>query len=184
MTDATSSFRDAQRGLPLTDTHRRALDALSRGATWRRLSRSLDTTVDGVKHQLRGLYARLDAHNAAHAVRLGFEAGLLRPDAPTVDPWARRPRGDGALLGAIRRLVGYLGPAAPEDALVATIEQVRHEAAALWWLVHDDAPTGVDVDELRRAGLLLRDGFTSLARAVRQPTEPTRVTHDRRAADG
>ena len=126
MTDATSSFRDAQRGLPLTDTHRRALDALSRGATWRRLSRSLDTTVDGVKHQLRGLYARLDAHNAAHAVRLGFEAGLLRPDAPT----------------------------------------------------------GVDVDELRRAGLLLRDGFTSLARAVRQPTEPTRVTHDRRAADG
>lgn len=173
MTDrlTASRFRAAQRGLPLTTRHRRALDGLSRGRTGQQLTRVLESSLDGVKHQLRALYARLDARNAAHAVRIGFQEGLLRFDLPEVDPWTRSRGPTGTLLHVARQVTGYRELADDQLALVNLIGEVERAAAELWWHARDDA-RDVDVDALTRAGRALQDGFALLSRAVTRPGEP------------
>lgn len=169
----TTQFRARQRGLPLTATHRRLLDAQSRGLTIRELARVIGSTADGVRYQLRQVYARLDVRNAAHAVRAGFEDALLEVGGTTDDAWFTPPRRAPACVDA----TGH-DPRDAEQLLLAALRSVEREVARLWWRVRD-GPTGADVDELRRSRDALRAGFAALQRAVEQRDEPP----GRRAAD-
>lgn len=63
-----------------TPTQLRLLELLSFGASQVDAARVLGVTVNSVKIHARRLYARLGADNAAHAVRVGLERGLLVPN--------------------------------------------------------------------------------------------------------
>lgn len=76
------AFRAGQRDLPPTSAQLLALDLLSRGRTVREVAEALGVSVNTAKTHVARLYARLGAVNAAHAVRLGTERGLLTDDAP------------------------------------------------------------------------------------------------------
>lgn len=79
--------RDGQRGLPPTAVQLAVLDLLSRGLTADAVATRLGVSVATVRTHVTRLYGRLDAVNAAHAVRRGFELGLL-----VVDDRPREPR--------------------------------------------------------------------------------------------
>lgn len=84
---STAALRKREEGLPLTDVQLTVLELLSHGLTLPAISRQLTVSVNTVKTHCRRLYARLGASNAPHAVRVGFEAGLL-----STDPAASRDR--------------------------------------------------------------------------------------------
>jgi DNA-binding CsgD family transcriptional regulator len=58
----------------------RVLDLASRGYTNEEIGRKLYLSTHTVKTHLTRLNSRLQARGRAHAVRLGFERGLLTPD--------------------------------------------------------------------------------------------------------
>jgi ATP/maltotriose-dependent transcriptional regulator MalT len=71
----------AQPGEPLTKREQQILEFISQG--WRNsmIGRQLFLSEDTVKTHARRLYAKLGARDRSHAVRRGFELGLLRsPD--------------------------------------------------------------------------------------------------------
>jgi DNA-binding NarL/FixJ family response regulator len=76
--------RDVQRRLPVTPTQLTVLDLLSRGLTADAIASRLGVSLTTVRRHVTRLYGRLEAVNAAHAVRRGFDRGLLVPgeDAP------------------------------------------------------------------------------------------------------
>lgn len=63
-----------------TPTQLRLLELLSFGASLGVAARTMGISINSVKIHARRLYARLGADNAAHAVRVGFERGLLVTD--------------------------------------------------------------------------------------------------------
>lgn len=77
------------RVLPVTSRQREVLDLVSRGLEREEIALVLGISIDTVKTQASRLYRRLDVHNAAEAVRVGFERGLLSPRDP-VDPTVGR----------------------------------------------------------------------------------------------
>jgi DNA-binding NarL/FixJ family response regulator len=85
---ATRAPWDSRLGQPLTWTQLRVLELTSHGFSALQVARLLFVTVDTVKTHKRHVLKRLGARNGAHAVRLGFERGLLStepsPTAPDV----------------------------------------------------------------------------------------------------
>lgn len=68
----------------LTGRELQVLRLISRGASNEAVGIRLNLSINTVRVHMRKLLARLDAHSRAHAVRRGFERGLLAPDpAPT-----------------------------------------------------------------------------------------------------
>ena len=61
----------------LSDRQLELLRWISVGLTACEIAAEMWWAVDTVKHERMGLYRMLGARNAAHAVRLGFELGLL-----------------------------------------------------------------------------------------------------------
>jgi DNA-binding NarL/FixJ family response regulator len=70
-------------GTPLTDRELQVLDLASRGLTDEAIGRTLYVTLNTVKVHMRALLVRLSARNRTHAVRLGFQLGLLTADEVT-----------------------------------------------------------------------------------------------------
>lgn len=68
---------------PLTPTQLRVLELRSHGLTGIQVARVLHMSIDTVKTHTRRLLSRLDAVNVTHAVRLGFERGLLSREPRT-----------------------------------------------------------------------------------------------------
>lgn len=70
---------------PITDRERRILQLLADGYDGRDIARKLGsgwgTSLGTVKADKTRLYAKLGARNAANAVHLAHEYGLLRADA-------------------------------------------------------------------------------------------------------
>jgi DNA-binding NarL/FixJ family response regulator len=67
--------------LPVTRRQHELLYLLSQGLTYERIAQRMGgLTVNTVKTHARRLYDRLGARNQTHAVRRGFERGLLHPD--------------------------------------------------------------------------------------------------------
>jgi DNA-binding CsgD family transcriptional regulator len=73
----TSELRRREYGAALTAAQHEALRLLSHGLTDQQVGTRLDISHHSVKSRLRRAYARLGALDRAHAVRLGFEGGLL-----------------------------------------------------------------------------------------------------------
>jgi DNA-binding CsgD family transcriptional regulator len=64
----------------LTDVELKMLRSLSRGDSNTEIGKALGRTTNTVGTMLRVMYRILGARGRAHAVRRGFELGLLRPD--------------------------------------------------------------------------------------------------------
>ncbi len=62
----------------LSGREAQVLDGMSRGLSNAAIGRCLGLAEDTVKSHARGLYAKLGAHDRAHAVATGFRIGLLR----------------------------------------------------------------------------------------------------------
>lgn len=63
--------------LPLTERQVELLYLMSLGLTNVEIARRWGLALDTIKTHTSRLFARLDARNRAHAVRCGFERGLL-----------------------------------------------------------------------------------------------------------
>lgn len=74
------TFYNANPGDALTGQELRVLYWLSHGLTNVRVGEQMHITVATVKNHVGGVLRKLGANDRAHAVRLGFELGLLRPD--------------------------------------------------------------------------------------------------------
>lgn len=64
-------------GSPLTTREAQVLDLASHGYTNSDIGRTLGVTEDTIKSHMRAIHVRLDDRDRAHAVRRGFELGLL-----------------------------------------------------------------------------------------------------------
>lgn len=84
-TQTSAYLRATQRGLPPTPSQVQVLDLLSRGHGIRQIARLMSVSHNTVKTHVRRLYARLEVECATHAVRVGFERGLLRPGVEVGD---------------------------------------------------------------------------------------------------
>lgn len=62
------------------------LTMLSNGAKYSEIGLRLHVTVNTVKTHQRRVFARIGARDAHHAVRRGFELGLLVPNSPLPAP--------------------------------------------------------------------------------------------------
>jgi DNA-binding CsgD family transcriptional regulator len=69
--------QDFLRGTPLSPTEREVLYQLASGETNNGAARNMYVSIDTVKTLSHRLFARLGACNRAHAVALGYEAGIL-----------------------------------------------------------------------------------------------------------
>lgn len=67
-------------GQPLSGRERQILELLSHGHANRDIGRQLHIAEDTVKTLLRSAFVRLDVRCRAHAVRRGFELGILTTD--------------------------------------------------------------------------------------------------------
>lgn len=65
-------------GSRLTARERQVLDLVSHGLTDTKIGKRLYLTNNTVKSHVRAILIRLDAVNRSHAVRRGFELGVLR----------------------------------------------------------------------------------------------------------
>lgn len=70
----------------LSDRQRQILSYISHGYTSKEIAAKVGLGVEGVKTNIRVIFAALGAVDRAHAVRLGFEEGVLKASA------TRRPR--------------------------------------------------------------------------------------------
>jgi DNA-binding CsgD family transcriptional regulator len=70
-----------EKGGPLADRELEVLRLAATGATMDETAASLGSSVETVKSQRRLVIAKLDARNMMHAVALGYENGLLSPEA-------------------------------------------------------------------------------------------------------
>lgn len=62
------------------------LDRISYGHTDKEIGKAFGITVHGARHRCTRMFTRLGADNRAHAVRLGFELGLLLSSNPQRQP--------------------------------------------------------------------------------------------------
>jgi DNA-binding NarL/FixJ family response regulator len=65
--------------LQLTEREQQVLDRMSRGASNPEIGRELYLSEDTVKSHARRLFRKIGARDRGHAVRIGFELGLLTP---------------------------------------------------------------------------------------------------------
>ena len=65
-------------GSRLTDRERQVLEHASHGLTDAKIGKRLYLTGNTVKTHMRAILIRLDAVNRTHAVRRGFEVGILQ----------------------------------------------------------------------------------------------------------
>jgi DNA-binding CsgD family transcriptional regulator len=63
----------------LTDRERQILQGMADGKANAEIGAGICITEDTVKTHAQQLFRKLGARNRAHAVRIGFDAGLLRP---------------------------------------------------------------------------------------------------------
>jgi DNA-binding CsgD family transcriptional regulator len=63
----------------ITDRQARALLLLSEGYSYKQAAKRLEMSHTALSTMLSKTYANLGADSAAHAVRIGFEIGLLSP---------------------------------------------------------------------------------------------------------
>jgi DNA-binding CsgD family transcriptional regulator len=75
-------------GQPLTDRQHEFLRRTADGESWRQIGAAMELTVNGVGSLSRQVLRKLDARSAAHAVRIGYETGLL--GRPRKKPTARQ----------------------------------------------------------------------------------------------
>lgn len=61
------------------DRQEQILDLISHGATYQHAAQELELTLPSVVSHLKRAYDRMGARTAAHAVRRGFETGILVP---------------------------------------------------------------------------------------------------------
>lgn len=66
-------------GEPLSERHLEILARLAAGDGAADIGRALHLAESTVKAHVSGLYRRLGARNAAHAVALAYEQGILKP---------------------------------------------------------------------------------------------------------
>ena len=69
-------------GDALTAREMQVLEGLSRGQTFAQIAVELDTGPQTVKTQCARLRSKLEAHDQAHAVALGYQRGLLLLERP------------------------------------------------------------------------------------------------------
>ena len=74
------TLRYVRPGTPLTERETQILDLASRGCSNATAGARLYLSEDTVKTYMRKIFVRLGAHDRAHAVRRGFELGLLTAD--------------------------------------------------------------------------------------------------------
>ena len=72
--------RNVEPSTPLTDRETTVLELVSRGHSNPQIGKQLFITENSVKTLLKSAYVRLGARDRAHAVRLGFETGVLTAD--------------------------------------------------------------------------------------------------------
>jgi DNA-binding NarL/FixJ family response regulator len=65
----------------LSPRQQEILELMAQGATNSKIARTLDLSVDMVKHHTTAIYRRLDVTNRAAAVHRGQWLGVLQPDA-------------------------------------------------------------------------------------------------------
>lgn len=58
---------------------RQVLVALSYGRTYQEIGDDLGIGVESVRTHVKAMFRKLDVNDAAQAVRVGFERGLLQP---------------------------------------------------------------------------------------------------------
>lgn len=75
-------------GQRLADREREALEWVSRGYSNGLVARKMGLSEDTVKTHLRRVFIKLRARDRAHAVRIGFENGILQPEATITTPKA------------------------------------------------------------------------------------------------
>lgn len=68
----------------LTDRELQVLELISRGMSNSRIGAQTFLAMGTVKSHVKALFYKLDARDRAHAVRIGFERGLLQPGAAPV----------------------------------------------------------------------------------------------------
>ena len=73
----------ARPGTTLPPRELQVLDLASHGLTDAAIAKRLYVTPNTVKTHMRALLVRLDARNRTHAVRCGFELGLLTANEVT-----------------------------------------------------------------------------------------------------
>ena len=73
------------RRTPLTTQQTAILELLSRGFTREEVARELRISMNTVKEHLKRLFATLGVRRVSHAVRVGFERGVLRLDVTDDD---------------------------------------------------------------------------------------------------
>jgi DNA-binding CsgD family transcriptional regulator len=69
-----------RRGPELTDRELRTLDLMSRGQSNPQIAKTLYMSEDAIKSRVRSIFDKVGARDRAHAVRRGFELGLLSVD--------------------------------------------------------------------------------------------------------
>lgn len=67
-------------GVALTSRQQEILELMAEGATNSKIARTLDLSVDMVKHHTTAIYRRLEVTNRAAAVHRAQRLGVLRPD--------------------------------------------------------------------------------------------------------
>lgn len=73
----TFALRAREGGDPPSSVQLQVLRWLSHGLSLPEVAHQLGMNINTVKTHVRRLYARLEVGRAAHAVRVGFERGLL-----------------------------------------------------------------------------------------------------------
>lgn len=124
--DATTTMSVPRRALTPRQIDVLALAADGCGSA--EIAARLGVSANTVKTHLLGVYRRLGARNAAHAVALAMRAGIL-------DPGQRRRA---AAAGARRRLAADLGPGDPTGSGAA--RQADALDVAAWILSGGDLP--------------------------------------------
>lgn len=86
--------------ITLTERENAVLFGMSYGHTNRQIAANILVSEDTVKTHARRMFRKIGAADRAHAVRIGFELGLLTPYAPstpetvTLTPATPRQRSD------------------------------------------------------------------------------------------
>lgn len=69
---------------PLTEREVEVLALIASGFDYKSIADELDISLDTVKSHTKKIYAKLDAHNAPHAVTIGFAERIIKLPSPRV----------------------------------------------------------------------------------------------------
>lgn len=140
------------------------LRLLAEGMTATQIGRQLGGLSENtIKRHLRNLYARINAVNAAHAVKVGYRLGLLGPDAPTVRPHPNTL----SHMDNQHRLISYGELSQHQIRMINLVKEASDATGEVWRQIRDEAmPEQEDLEAARRHLLM---GYMLLTRAIAKP---------------